>query len=144
MNERHEMASPGWLTILQQSIEAAIAGAGDDARLHSFALSERYSGVPEHLAGPSGILGWCARVTAGSLAFEHEPDPNADVFIDADYATVVPIARIAVDGDPDRRRELNRAQRTAIEAGTLTVTGDFQRIPAYFSSVHDAVAHHTA
>jgi hypothetical protein len=143
MPDKLEFASPQWLAALQKAYEDATASAGPAASGVAFTMCEVYTGVPSHLSS-SGTLAWKSTVKDGVVVFKHEDDPAADLHVTVDYASVLPLGRLVVEGDPKAEAEMNRIAGEAIRAGKFTVKGDAAKRPAFLAGVHDRMARITA
>jgi hypothetical protein len=140
---KHRFASEAWTAELEQAMAAAFASAAPDTQGIHFSICEVYTGVPADLA-PAGRLSWHCVFAGGGMLFQREELPTADLHITVDYETVLPVARIAVEGDAARQTEMERLIGAAIAAGKFTVRGDPSQNPAFLAGVHDRVAKVTA
>ncbi len=137
-----EFGTTAWIDALGDVFRAAIEGAGESAGSITFSISELYTDVPAHISS-AGQAGWACRITDGQVAFQHAADPSADIVIESDWATVQPLARIVVDGDPGRQAEIDGMMAEAIESGRMRVEGDITAFPEAIGTVHDEIARRT-
>ncbi len=143
MAEKFDFGSSGWLDVLRGAYEEAVANGGDEARSTSFTMCEVYTDVPADLE-PTGRIAWHCRLHEGVVAFKPFDEPAADVHLTLDYASVLPMGRLVVDGNAEKEAEMQRMAATAVRAGKFIVKGDLRKRPAFLAGVHDAVARMTA
>ena len=104
--------------------------------------------------GPSTALyhritrGWIS-VANGELRVGKGILPDADIRITADYATVLPLARMVFEGNPEGAAEAAKLGAAAAAAGKMSTEGDMTaiaKVPALataFAKLHDTMARRT-
>ncbi len=141
---RYEFASREWFAALHAIFceRAAIAAQTDPGFRAS--TCEVFTDPPGHLLAPGqSKLAWNCRIEGAKVDFALEEVDDAATKIIGDYATLVPLARYVVDGDPAREAELEGLLGKAVAAGKITVVSRPQA-PSPLGSVHDAICELTA
>ena len=136
-----EFGSKAWTEKLRSVIEEAVAASTEDV---DYSISEVYLDPPAHLRGSDVDLGWHARVGGGRVQFEFTPSADVDVHVAADYASILPLARLVCGDDPSRQAERDRLMGELVGSGKLQVVGDLSKRPSILDHVHDHMAAVTA
>jgi hypothetical protein len=141
---KYEFASREWFAALHAIFceRAAIAAQTDPGFRTS--TCEVFTDPPHHLLSPGqSSLAWNCRIEGVRVDFALGEVDGTATKITGDYATLVPLARYVVDGDPAREAELERLLGQAVAAGKITVVS---RAPTAgrLGSVHDAICALTA
>jgi hypothetical protein len=142
--EKMEFGGPEWTQALCSAMRDAFDGAGDEGKTTTFSMSEEYRASPAHLVGPDGQLGWHVRITGGQFAFELSPSRQVDVFISADYQSILPLARFEIGTDEARIAERDRIVADLSGSGRLVIQGDLGSRPSFLEGIHDSMARVTA
>lgn len=128
-----EFASPAWFDLYQKACIAACRMG----RMADGVACEVYQDAPAHIA-PDGTLAWTRRVEGGkfSFAFVECPDDQADSKIRADYATLLPLARVIIGEDESA---FHRAAFDAVMSGKMAIVKRDPDAPANHM-IHDLMA----
>lgn len=103
-----------------------------------FSLCEVYTDVPVDVDPADRVaVTWGFR--GGRLWFAPEERDEVDIKVVIDWATVAPLARLAVAGDEEVQARMNEALGRAAASGKLAVT---QRVPmpSFVATMHDDLA----
>ena len=135
-----ELGSPEWLAALRGMIERYMKAAGPDVNL---SICEVFTGVPPHLdKNGDGVIAWHCRIADGRLHFADGEIDDADIKTIADYAFIVPFARMKLD--PGNMAEYQAMQEAGAKAGKVAHHGDRSRVPPAFYGMHNELADITA
>jgi len=135
-----EFASPEWLATLKSMIKRYMEKAGPGVTL---SICEVFTGVPKHLdKHGNGVISWYCRIGDGKLTFEDGEIPDADIKSVADYAFILPFARMKVE--PSTMVEYEKMQAEGVRTGKLTREGDRSKVPPAFYGMHNELAEITA
>lgn len=136
MATKVEFASPQWLDALKSMIERYMALAPPDLEL---SICEVFTGVPKHLdKDGNGIIAWHCRISGGRLDFCEGAIDDADIKTVADYAFVLPLARMKID--PGTMAEYQALQAEGARLGKIKHSGDRSKVPEAFYGMHNALA----
>lgn len=136
MPEKIIYCSPAWFEMLEEQAQAAVDKAGAVGRDAAFSLLERYHDAPadQH---PSDDLMPGFRLDIGGGKARIRPgagkDETADLVLDITWEGANRIA--GQKSGP----ALDALMVSLIEAGTFTVQGDMDALPADMMSFHDEV-----
>lgn len=145
---KYEFCSEGWVSIARDYLVAQVGDADlGDAR---FSFCEVFTDPPAHLLEPGETeTGWYVSVADGKLTVGRGVLPDADMRITADYATVLPLARMVFEGNPEGAAEAAKVGAAATASGKMRREGDasgIANIPALaaaFAKLHDTMARRT-
>jgi hypothetical protein len=131
-----ELASPEWLTALEDLIDSYAARAGGGVAL---SICEVFTDVPKHLdKHRNGTLSWYCRIRDGRLEFEEGEIDDADIKTVTDYQFILPFARMKIDPDNMQAYESKLAEGAA--AGKIVRQGDRSKVPPAFYGMHNDLA----
>jgi len=135
---RHELGSPEWVRAVHRIVAELLEG--EDLAGRTYSLSEEFTNPPPHLAR-AGTLGWHMRVADGRLLLGQGPLVDADRVNRADYASVLPLALLEIDGSSERLAELQERALALFQTGLIHSSGTpatqvFPRLAA----LHDRIA----
>ena len=136
MADKVTFASLEWLELAREVLGELVRAAADaDAE---FSLCEVFTDAPDGLAGGvSGRAAWHFFVRGTSVEVSAGEVSNADVRIQADYASTLPQARLVYT--PEVIAEGRNAP-----APDMKIEGDLTAIPAYLVALHNRLAERTA
>ena len=145
MADKLEFCSPAWVAWAGEYL----CGAAADADLTGIrvTLNEVFTDAPSHLgADEHGRIGWYLRVADGRIEVSSGIVDDADVRITADYRTMLPLARMVFEGNPDNAQAAAAKAAEAAEAGLMRREGDPAALAGlgWISGLHDALAKRTA
>jgi hypothetical protein len=133
-----EFASAPWLDQARAVLEDLVADHGEDGR--AFSVCETFTDAPGSVA-ESGTAAWNFYIDGKTVRVGRGTVDDADVKIQADYATALPAARLVYT--PEVLAE--RAKQPPDEsAPTPNVEGDMTNMPAYLIELHNRLAVITA
>lgn len=145
---KYEFCSEAWVALARDYLVNAVGDA--DFGDAGFSFSETFTDAPANLAeSDSTSTGWYVIVADGELRVEKGILPDADIRITADYATVLPLARMVFEGNPEGVAEAAKLGAAAAAAGKMSTEGDMTamaKVPtlaAAFAKLHDALARRT-
>ena len=150
MNEttKYEFCSEEWVAIARTYLVDAVGDA--DLGDASFGFCEEFTDPPAHLLEPGeSTTGWYVSLVRGELHVEKGLLPDADIRITADYATVLPLAQIAFEDNPEAAADAQKTVEAATADGKMRREGDLTavaKIPALagaFAKLHDTLARRT-
>jgi hypothetical protein len=140
MSQKVEFASPQWLATLKSMIERYMALAGPELKL---SICEVFTGAPPNLdKNGDGVIAWHCRIAEGRLEFAEGEIDDADIKTVADYAFILPFARMRLE--PGAMDEYQRLQEAGAAAGKVRHHGDRTRVPPAFYGMHNELAELTA
>jgi hypothetical protein len=142
--EKYEFGGPEWTEVLRAAWQAALDRMGDSAAGITVSISEHYLDPPAHLAPPTGELGWRAEIKEGRFLFDPTPSHDVDIDIEADYKSILPLARLVLGTDPEKQATREQMVGELVSSGKLVVRGDMSVLAGVTESVHDSVAVVTA
>jgi hypothetical protein len=125
----------GYLVARRDELVGMLDGA-------DFSLCEVYTHVPREI-DPRGrvAIAWAFR--GGDLRFALEETTDVDLYVEAEWAVIEPLARTVVGTDPAVRAQVDAATAEAIRAGRFRVARRGP-VPAFLAELHDDLARHTA
>jgi hypothetical protein len=139
MEQRVEFASDAWFAELRRLLGTYVAA---EPRELTFSLCEVFTGVPAHLdrTGDRRIA-WHCRISDGKPNFAYgEIDADAKTVVD--YQWVLPLARMKLG--PDNAAEYQAMSQEGAASGKMVSTGNYSKVPASFSQLHNDLAGITA
>ena len=141
---KFEFGGPEWTQALRSSMQEAFYESGEEGKRATFSMSEQYVGAPAHLLAAGGELGWHVRFNDGRVDFVFSPSRDVDVYISADYQSILPLARLEFGSDKEKLAERDRMVGELVGSGQLVVEGDLGSRPGFLEGIHDAMARVTA
>ncbi len=137
-------ASPEWNKKLAELAEGLLRAPGVDLGDITFALTEKFTGVPEDVA-PGGTSGWYVRVRSGKVDSGTTPLDQAELKITADWATTHAdaVKIVPTDPTPEERAEQEKAQAALVETGKVKYEATIEMPPAMaraLASLHNDIA----
>lgn len=142
---KFEFCSAAWVDHARDYVQRTAKGV--DLAGVELSFNEVFTDAPAHL-GPDqdGRIGWYIRVSGGAVAVARGILPDADVRITADYATVLPLARMVFAGNEKRRGQAQQRVGEAIAAGKMRTEGNPQAMAGlpWAGELHDELAKRTA
>ena len=145
---KYEFCSEEWVSLARDYLVAAVGDA--DFEGVRFSFSETFTDAPANLVeSGSTSTGWYVTVANGELRVGKGILPDADIRITADYATVLPLARMVFEGNPEGAAEAAKLGAAAAAAGKMSTEGDMTaiaKVPALaaaFAKLHDTLARRT-
>ena len=147
MSEKLEFASAEWVDAMRSIIEGKLREGKVDLTGIASSFCEESTDPPGHLL-PEGAksIGWYFRIADGRVEVGQGVLDAADVKIVADYATVLPLARMVFANNPQAAAEAAKVMEEAAAAGKIRREGDATAaaaIPA-LATLHDDIARLTA
>ena len=142
---KFEFCSPEWVAYAREYLRRQAADA--DLTGVEATFNEVFTDAPAHLAPDAeGCIGWYLRVAHGAVEVERGILAAADLRITADYATVLPLARMVFDGNADLAAEAGRRVAQATAAGKMRREGDAAALAGvtFMAQFHDVMARRTA
>jgi hypothetical protein len=139
-----EFGSVEWVDLIRSIVTSRISAAALEGV--TFSLSEEFTSPPAHLVRHgSPSIGWHLKIADGQISVADVPLDRADVAIVADYATVLPLARLHLHGE-EPPPEVAAALRDAAAAGKFRQQGSLDDEPDCLKRInlHDALAAETA
>ena len=143
--EKYPFCSAAWVGVARDYIKARCAE--NDLSGIETAFCEKFTDVPNDIATEAGgITGWYFRISGGKVEVGHGVIEDADSTIVADYATVVPLARMVFEGNPEGAAEAQRVVEEAMAQGRMKREGDAGAMGAtpFLAGLHDVLARSTA
>ena len=143
--EKYPFCSAAWVGVARDYIESQCAE--HDLSGIETAFCEKFTDAPDDVATEAGgITGWHFRMTGGEVEVGHGVISDADSTVIADYATVVPLARMVFDGNPEGAAEAQRVVEEATAAGRMKREGAAGAMDAtpFLAGLHDVLARRTA
>ena len=141
----YQFASAEWVDFARAYVLEKAEGQNLDGLSVSFC--EIFTDAPAELdPDGAGRIGWYIRVADGNIDVDHGILPEPDLCITADYATVLPLARLVFAGNEAAAARAQQAVEAAMAAGTMARTGDesvMARLP-WLANLHDDLARRTA
>lgn len=139
MADKVEFASPGWMSAIKSKLEAF---AARDPSV-TLSICEVFTGAPRHLdADGDGVIAWHCRIADGRATFADGEADDVDIKNIADYAAILPFARLILT--PESRADYERMASEAMAAGKLQRIGDMSKIPPALHGLHNEMAVITA
>ncbi len=145
---KYEFCSEAWVSLAREYLVAAVGDA--DFEGVSFSFCETFTDAPANLVEPGTTsTGWYVTVAEGELRVGKGILSDADLRITADYATVLPLARMVLEGNPEGAAEAAKLGAAAAAAGKMSTEGDMTaiaKVPALaaaFAKLHDTMARRT-
>ena len=141
---KFEFASVAWVAHARDYVRRTAAGANLAGVKMSF--NEVFTDAPAHLEPDAdGRIGWYLRVSGGSVEVERGILADADLRITADYATVLPLARMVFGDDAELRASAQERVGAAMAAGKMRTEGNPQAMAdlPWAEGLHDELARHT-
>ncbi len=136
MANKVEFASPEWLNALKGMIERYMALAPSDLEL---SICEVFTGVPRHLdKNGDGVIAWHCRISGGRLSFHDGEIDDADIKTVADYAFILPFARMKIT--PGDMAAYQAQQAEGARLGKVSHSGDRSKVPPAFYGMHNELA----
>jgi hypothetical protein len=136
MTKKVEFASPEWLETLRGMIERYMALAPPDLAL---SICEVFTDVPAHLdKNGDGVIAWHCRIKNGKLDFRDGAIDDADIKTVADYAFILPFARVKIE--PGDMAEYQAQQAEGARLGKVVHEGDRSKVPPAFYGMHNELA----
>jgi hypothetical protein len=138
--EQFEFGSPAWCEVLFDEMRRRLDAV--DLAGVTWSQCEEFTGPPPSLApADGGSIGWHIRVSEAGVACVPEPTADVDLRVVVDYATVLPIARMRYEGNPDAEERLAAMRASGEER--YRVFGDRAAMPApvaqAFDGLHDVM-----
>ena len=149
MSDRVEFISPAWIALAREVLTDLFANAKQDLSGVTFHMCEVFTDVPEHLAQTDdGRAGWHFRVNGKSVEVGSGEIDDADMKIIADYATILPAAKMMYGKDTASAMQANqKTQAAALKNGKVRSEGDFSKLPPALMSIlmplHNRLAERT-
>ena len=143
--EKHTFCSAGWVGAARAYVEGQCAG--QDLSGVTLRFCEKFTDAPAELATePGNVTGWFIRIEGGEVEVGRGVLADADVVITADYATVVPLARLVFEGNPEGAEAAQKAVTEATAQGKMKREGDDAAMASapFLAGLHDALAKRTA
>ena len=141
--EKVEFGSREWVAAMRRVFEESVADR--DLTGIEFSMGEEFTDPPAHLRREgSDTIGWHVRVRDGKVEVIDGPAADLDMRIVADYAMVLPMARVVMADQPDDEA---RQKITAENMSKLRIEGDPTKLPPGFMEslgIHDKLAVITA
>ena len=139
MEQRVEFAGEEWFAELRRLLDIYVAAEPRDLR---FSLCEVFTDVPAHLDRTGdGQVAWHCRISDGKPNFAFG-EIEADAKTVVDYQWVLPLARMKLG--PDNAAEYQAISQAGAASGKMVSTGDYSKVPASFSQMHNDLAGITA
>ena len=145
MNEKYEFCSKKWVAFANEYLQGA--AVGEDLSGISVTFNEVFTDAPPHLdPDDEGRIGWYLRVEDGKVEVERGILDQADLTITVDYATVLPLARMVFEGNPEAAAEALETMAAANTAGKMKREGDESAMVSlsFMGGLHDALAQRTS
>ena len=145
MNEKYEFCSKKWVAFANEYLQGA--AVGEDLSGISVTFNEVFTDAPPHLdPDDEGRIGWYLRVEDGEVEVERGILDQADLTITVDYATVLPLARMVFEGNPEAAAEALETMAAANTAGKVKREGDESAMVSlsFMGGLHDALAQRTS
>ena len=145
MNEKYEFCSKKWVAFANEYLQGA--AVGEDLSGISVTFNEVFTDAPPHLdPDDEGRIGWYLRVEDGEVEVERGILDQADLTITVDYATVLPLARMVFEGNPEAAAEALETMAAANTAGKMKREGDESAMVSlsFMGGLHDALAQRTS
>jgi len=145
VSEKYEFCSKKWVAYANEYLQGA--AGGQDLSDISVTFNEVFTDAPAHLdPDDKGRIGWYLRVEDGRVEVERGILESADLTITVDYATVLPLARMVFEGNPEAAAEAQETMVAAAIAGKMKREGNDAAMTslAFMGGLHDALAQRTA
>ena len=145
MNEKYEFCSKKWVAFANEYLQGA--AVGEDLSGISVTFNEVFTDAPPHLdPDDEGRIGWYLGVEDGEVEVERGILDQADLTITVDYATVLPLARMVFEGNPEAAAEALETMAAANTAGKMKREGDESAMVSlsFMGGLHDALAQRTS
>lgn len=139
---REEFATPAWFAMMGEVL-VELAREGGPGQVDEVTVSELYRDVPREVAGHDAPVGWRIVLSGPRLDYTPEPDADADIVIEVDYAFARDMLQELEASDEEARAARRAAVAAARTAGLLQARGDGTRSPAILRPLHDALAART-
>src|SRR5687767_1040178 len=126
--ETYEFAGPDWVAAIGRMIHDG--AAGQDLSGVDYSMCEVFTDAPPHLcAEGETTVGWYLRIRDGAVEVAPGRLDDATFLVTGDYATVLPLARSVMAGNPAAAALAGEAVAT----GRLRVVGDRTTAPAFLA-----------
>ncbi len=145
MNEKYEFCSKKWVAFANEYLQGV--AVGEDLSGISVTFNEVFTDAPSHLdPDDEGRIGWYLRVEEGKVEVERGVLDQADLTITVDYKTVLPLARMVFEGNPEAATEAQETMAAAAAAGKVKREGNDAAMASllFMGGLHDALAQRTA
>lgn len=145
MKEKYEFCSKKWVAFANEYLQGA--AVGEDLSGISVTFNEVFTDAPSHLdPDDEGRIGWYLRVEDGKVEVERGILDQADLTITVDYKTVLPLARMVFEGNPEAATEAQETMAAAAAAGKVKREGNDAAMASllFMGGLHDALAQRTA
>ena len=146
MDEKYEFCSKQWVAFAKEYLQGA--AVGEDLSGVSVTFNEVFTDAPSHLdPDDEGRIGWYLRVENGNVEVERGILDQADLTITVDYTTILPLARMVFEGNPEGVLEAQETMVAAAAAGKKMKREGNDAATAslsFMGGLHDALAQRTA
>ena len=143
--EKFPFCSAAWVGVARNYIETQCAD--NDLSGIETAFCEKFTDAPDDVTTDGdGITGWYFRIAAGKVEVGHGVIEDADATIVADYETIVPLARMVFEGNPEGAAEAQKVLEEATAQGKMRREGNADAMAAtpFLAGLHDVLARRTA
>ncbi|MDE0350460.1 MAG: hypothetical protein OXM56_12220 [Gammaproteobacteria bacterium] len=143
--EKYPFCSAAWVGVARDFIETQCAENNLSGIETSFC--EKFTDTPDNVTTDGdGVTGWYFRIAGGKVEVGHGVIEDADATIIADYQTVVPLARVVFEGNPEGAADAQRVVEQATAEGKMRREGseDAMNATPFLAGLHDVLARRTA
>lgn len=143
--EKFPFCSAAWVGVARNYIETQCAD--HDLSGIETAFCEKFTDAPDDVTTDGdGITGWYFRIADGKVEVGHGVIEDADATIVADYETIVPLARMVFEGNPEGAAEAQKVLEEATAQGKMRREGNADAMAAtpFLAGLHDVLARRTA
>ena len=143
--EKYPFCSAAWVGVARDFIETQCAENNLSGIETSFC--EKFTDAPDNVTTDGdGVTGWYFRIAGGKVEVGHGVIEDADATIIADYQTVVPLARVVFEGNPEGAADAQRVVEQANAEGKMRREGseDAMNATPFLAGLHDVLARRTA
>ncbi len=141
---RFEFCSEPWVAVANAYLRDSAKGV--DLAGIEYTFSEVFTNAPAHLnPDASGRVGWYFRISNNSVEAKCGIPETADASVEADYESIVPLARTVFEDNPDGAAAAGKVIETLTAAGTFKRENNGNEPPAmpWAGQLHDVLASRT-
>ncbi len=143
--EKYEFCSEQWVAVANAFLQEAARNA--DLSGITYTFNEIFTDAPEHLdCDEQGRIGWYLRVADGAVEAARGILDNPDLCIQADYARILPLARMIMADNPEGAAEAGKVIEEMTASGQFVQTSNVDSPPEmpWAGQLHDALAARTS